>query len=97
MTFAEIYMFSALGIVTSIALPILRQSIPKPEVTLYKTTAKPSTASRLWSIAKPYASIGAFSLLTALLIVAFAGDTLTDWRAAFLLGYAWDSTVQKVK
>lgn len=96
MTFIEIYMFSALGIVTSIALPILRKSIPKP-VTIYTATGEPSATSRFWEIAKPYASIGAFSLLTALLIVAFAGETLTDWRAAFLLGYAWDSTVQKIR
>jgi hypothetical protein len=38
-----------------------------------------------------------FSLLTALLVVAFTQETLTDWKAALLAGYAWDSTIQKLK
>jgi len=47
---------------------------------------------------KPYLALGLFSLLTALLVVAFLGDTLgSDWRPAFVAGYAWDSTLQKVK
>jgi hypothetical protein len=35
--------------------------------------------------------------LTAFLIVAFLGDTLKDYRAALVAGYAWDSTLQKMR
>ena len=37
------------------------------------------------------------SALTALLVVAFIGDNLMDPRAAILAGYAWDSTLQKMR
>jgi hypothetical protein len=41
--------------------------------------------------------IGLFSLLVGVLVVASAGDTIKDWRLAVLLGYSWDSTLQKLK
>jgi hypothetical protein len=41
--------------------------------------------------------IGLFSLLVGVLVVAFAGDTIKDWKLAVLLGYSWDSTLQKLK
>jgi hypothetical protein len=45
----------------------------------------------------PYALLGLASLLTALLIVAFVGDQLTNFKAALLAGYAWDSTLQNLR
>ena len=47
--------------------------------------------------AAPYLVLGVASLLTAVLVVAVAGDKLTDYRAAILAGYAWDSTLQKLR
>ena len=46
--------------------------------------------------AKPYIIILIFSLVSAILIVAYIGDTLTDWRAALLAGFSWDSLIQKI-
>jgi len=88
MSFWNIYIFSALGILISIVIPILRKSIPRD--------GKRGLGG-LWGIIKPYLIIGVFSLLTALLVVAFSGDALEDWKAALLAGYAWDSTLQKLK
>jgi len=88
MPFWYVYMFSVFGILISIALPILRESIPGGKLRGF---------AELWEIIKPYLVIGLFSLLTALLVVAFTQGTLTDWKAALLAGYAWDSTIQKLK
>jgi hypothetical protein len=87
MSFLELYLLAAAGVAISVALPILRRMLP---------TAKPAGLQGLWKPAKPYVIVGAFSLLTALLIVAFLGGTVEDWRAVLLAGYAWDSTLQKV-
>jgi hypothetical protein len=87
MSFVEIYLFVSAGVVVSIVLPILRGLLPKP---------KAARVAGVWPILKPYVVVGAFSLLTGLLIVALLGDAMQDWRAAVLAGYAWDSTLQKV-
>lgn len=89
MSFSEAYLFSAFGILISIVLPILREMIP--------TGGKMRGFPEMWEIIKPYLAICMFSLLTALLVVAFTQETLTDWKAALLAGYAWDSTIQKLK
>ena len=87
MAFLELYLFTALGIAISIMLPILRRLLPK---------GAPAGVEGVWDKMKRYVLVGVFSLLTALLIVAFVGDALQDWRVAILAGYAWDSTLQKV-
>jgi hypothetical protein len=89
-TFLHTYLIISLGIVISVLLPILRQYFPKP------AGVEAAVESRLWSIAKPYVALGIGSLLTGLLIMAFAGDSLNTWKAALLAGYAWDSTLQKI-
>lgn len=86
--FLEIYMFCVGGILISIVLPILRKSLPGGGLTERR---------ELWKFAKPFLIVGGFSLLTALLVVAFSGDSLSEWKAALLAGYAWDSTLQKMK
>lgn len=75
------------GVVISVILPILRQWLPKPSANRNLKT--------LGSISKPYLILMAFSLVVGLLIVASIGDNLTDWRVSLLLGYAWDSSLQK--
>ena len=88
MPFIELYLWAAAGVVISIALPILRRLLPQPG---------PADLKGPWDAIRPYVVIGGFSLLTALLVVALLGDAVKDWRAAMLAGYAWDSTLQKVK
>ena len=89
-----IYGFCALGVGISIVLPVLRQALPKPKGT---TAGVSALLPRFWTFAKPYLATGIFSLLVALLLVAFLREQLTDWRAALLAGYAADSTLQKLK
>ncbi len=89
-TTTGIYAFCVLGILVSILLPIVKTMLPAG------AAAQSLTWSDRWQQAKPFMAIGIFSLLTALLIIAFTWGTLKDWRAALLAGYAWDSTLQKV-
>ncbi len=86
--FVLTYLSVALGIAISVILPILREYLPKP--------TKERDVRAVWSIAKPYLVLGVFSLIVGLLIVAAGGETLEDWKVAFIAGYAWDSTLQKL-
>jgi hypothetical protein len=88
--FLHTYLLVAVGIVISVVLPILRQYFPKA------TNPAVAEESKMWPIAKPYVALGIGSLLTSILIMAFAGDSLNSWKAALLAGYAWDSTLQKI-
>jgi hypothetical protein len=87
-----IYFYCALGIAISVLLPILRALLPKPPVGLHGVSG-----SGVADAAASYVALGLFSLVGALLIVAASGDTLKDPRAALIAGYAWDSTLQKLK
>jgi hypothetical protein len=87
----DIYFICAVGIVISVILPILRAMLPKPP------GPDGRGAIEIWEAIKPYIILGIFSLVSAILIVAASGETLKDWRAALLAGYAWDSTLQKLK
>ncbi|HAR45562.1 MAG: hypothetical protein A2X56_08630 [Nitrospirae bacterium GWC2_57_13] len=94
MSVIETYLFCTMGIVISVVLPILSQSVPRPKPdAMGISLARP----KLWILAKPYVVIGIFSLLVGILVVASAADTIKDWRLAVLLGYSWDSTLQKFK
>jgi hypothetical protein len=90
-----IYLACVIGILISIVLPILRGLLPKPPPPP-TAAAAPTFLTALWDLAKPYLVVGLFSLLTALLIIALAGDALIDQKTALLAGYAWDSTLQKL-
>lgn len=90
-----IYGRCVLGIVISVVLPplwaVVRQRFPADGAT------PKGLAADIWDITRPYLALGAASALTALLLVAFLGDNLVDPRAAILAGYAWDSTLQKLR
>lgn len=89
MAFWDIYPAVVVGVVLSVAWPLLRNALPK---------GAGIAPSDWWKDTKPYIALAVFSLLTALLVVAIAADTLgQDWRPALVAGYAWDSTLQKVK
>lgn len=97
-----IYGWCVLGIAISVVLPILWQSV-------YRYFPKQSQALRgerglvapivldIWKIILPYLLLGLASAVTAVLIIAILGNTITDYRAAILAGYAWDSTLQKFR
>jgi len=95
MNFEYAYIFCVLGIVISVVLPILRKCIPTPKEPALR---KVRLGSRFWIIEKPYFILAIFSLVAGLLTVASAGDSVKDWNwfNALLIGYAWDSTIQKI-
>jgi hypothetical protein len=95
----NIYGWCVLGVGISVLLPILWAAVyryfPKP-----KEAGPAAVAPVLEAFLKlvlPYLLLGLASAVTALLIVALSGDTLSDFRAALLAGYAWDSTLQKFR
>ena len=81
------YGFCVLGILISIILPVLRRLLPKPALFGSDFTA--------WKL---YGAIGLFSLITAVMVIAFGKTSVSTWHwfDALLAGYAWDSTLQKL-
>jgi hypothetical protein len=84
-----LYLAVALGVAVSIVLPLIRPLLPKPP-------AAKAVAGNRWAFAKPYLITGIFSLVVALILVAFLGETIDTWQKAFLAGYTADSTLQKI-
>jgi len=82
------YLFIVLGVLVSFLLPVLRKAIPN--------STKKSFAARFGDEAKPYLIVLAFSLLVGFLMLAALPEAF-DWKTAILTGYAWDSTLQKIK
>lgn len=93
----DAYFWCAVGIAASVLLPILWATLyryfPKPKK--YATRISAKAIDSFWKAIKPYLTLGVASLITALVIVVIFGDNLSDYRAAFLAGYAWDSTLHK--
>lgn len=89
------YGLVALGVFISIILPVLKQYIIKPEDG--EVAGAGGAMQQFMAIARPYLVTGIFSLVVALLLMAFLGDNIADWRAALLAGYAGDSTLQKLR
>jgi hypothetical protein len=87
----ETYLWVALGVALSVIIPIVWGALRKNGI------ATESWIRRALQVARPYALIGVFSLLVSVIIVAVGGDMLDRWQAAVLAGYAWDSTLQKLK
>jgi hypothetical protein len=96
-----LYLYVALGVVVSIILPLLRPLLPSSEIRgggggePWTETVK-SALSFVWLVARPYVFLGIFSLMVALVIFAFMGDTINTWQSAFIAGYISDSTLQKL-
>src|ERR1700744_406569 len=87
------YLAVVRGILLSTALPILRSLLPRPPA----AAAALAVDGGVWAELRPFVVIGSFSVLTAVLVLAFAGDAFHQWKwyQALLAGYAWDSTLQK--
>jgi hypothetical protein len=92
---AFVYVF--LGIVLSLVIPVLRKlASPPPD----GGKNPPSWLARLWPVAKPYVLLAALSLALSIVTLAIAqaqNVTMQYWHQAFLLGYFFDSTIQKFK
>lgn len=93
-----IYGVISLGVLISVMLPVLKQYIIRPKLEDDGELAGGGgTFSKFLTTAKPYLITGLFSLVVGLLLMAFLGDNLEDWRAALLAGYAGDSTLQRLR
>ena len=106
MSLLETYLICAAGVAVSVLFPVVSKAVRGyfPGQSAYQTTAAASgppslfeILSPIWEILKPYLVLAIFSLMGAAIVVIFLGNALTDWRAAFLAGYAVDSTIQKIK
>ena len=112
MSQTTLYLFVALGVAVSVILPLLRPFLPIPSVRdgygsgpggdkgpskwkRFLHDLKPKMGA-IWQASRPFVVLGIFSLIVALIIFAFLGDTLKTWQSAFLLGYTADSTLQKL-
>ena len=84
-----IYLSVAAGVAVSVILPLIRPMLPKP-------LNMRNAPTDFWVYAKPYLTTALFSLIVALILVAFLGETLNTWQSAFLAGYTADSTLQKI-
>jgi hypothetical protein len=96
MTDLQAYSWIVMGVAVSFIIPVIIQSI-RPSTPGAKAAYG---ASRLWIVAKPYLLMAIASFLLAVVTLAIAKSSNVDlnaWYKAFLLGYFWDSTVQKFK
>jgi len=75
-----------LGVVVSIVIPAARKATTVPLV-------EGDWIGSFWGTVKPYVPWAILALTVSIAIVFLM--TLTDIRAAFVAGYAWDSTLQK--
>src|SRR5438045_3261924 len=86
----ETYLWIACGVVVAIVLPVLRAKV---------ASDWPSTAGGVPDWVKKYGRLLMFSLLTALVLLAFLRsqdeETLT-WWSAFLAGFAWEAGLEKL-
>ena len=82
----RIYWYVVIGVLISVTLPVLRALLPKAK--------SMSDEPPAW---KRYLAVGVFSLLTSIIVLAFAKDQPKDWQwyDAVLAGFAWDSLLQK--
>src|SRR5580698_3581503 len=98
MEFWQSYSLCAVGVVLSIVIPVLSGVLRRKFSTggAATLTSLGSLLNSIWRVAKPYVSLGAFSLAVSVLIVAFLGKSITTWQEALIAGYLWDSTLQKI-
>jgi hypothetical protein len=106
MTFMQLYLSCAGGIVVSILIPVVRAAVGRAfpadansrnggQVVLLPQLLIAAIRG-LWPLFRPYAILCVFSLLVAIVIVAFLQEKLVTWQSAFLAGYVWDATLQKI-
>ncbi len=100
----EIIIYMAFGVVTSVLLPILTRFVRNVMQTNIELHGAHGIWRRIWRQTSKYVYVGLFSLLTAVLLLAFVKATssanqsmlIDTWGKAFISGYAWDSTLQRI-
>jgi hypothetical protein len=99
LSFVSAYIWVALGVALSVLIPTLVRAVgvafPSTSNGPLNLLANRTNATSVSQFARPYLLLAAMSLTVGLLIVAFAH--FTDGRAALIGGYAWDSTLQKIR
>ena len=87
-----------LGILLSLVIPILRKlAIPNPSGEKGMVS---NWLQSIWPVARPYVLLSALSLALSVVTVAIAQSqnmAMQYWYQSFLLGYFFDSTIQKFK
>lgn len=88
----EDFLWMALGVVIAIVLPALTRFV--------KSTFGVTAAGAPTWVAQ-YAALGAFALVTALLLLAgykaANPDTELSWFTALLAGFGWESGLEKLR
>lgn len=90
--------FCIVGIVISVLLPPLWAFV-KNKFTPTQPGQKGFgvAVATIWALLLPYLALGVASTLTSIIVIAVAGDKITGATGAVLAGYAWDSTLQKLR
>ena len=100
----SLLMFTALGILVSIVLPILSKSVRQFVRSDVEQHGKKRGFKKFWRMIRPYVLVGLFSLVTATVVLAVYKSNLppeqpgfvSSWSQAFLYGYTYDATLQKL-
>lgn len=100
----SILLYMTLGIAVSVILPSLSAVVRQFFQAEVETHGAKSGFSRFWRFARPYVYLGMFSVVTAgILLAAYRVSlpvgqpgVINTWAEAFLYGYAYDSTIQKL-
>ena len=97
MVFLQAYLLCAGCIIISFLLPGLSKAVREQFGSGRPASVqRPEFLSQLWLQLRPYATLVAFSLLVALLIVASYPQYLKTWQDALLAGYTGQSLLEKV-
>jgi hypothetical protein len=93
------YGFCILGIIISVLLTPLWAFVkskfrPPPQEGTKDFRAAVVT---VWTLFLPYLALGLASTLTSIILIAVVGDKITSAAGAVLAGYAWNSTLQKLR
>lgn len=97
MSDVDLYIWFVVGIVFSVIVPIVAKWLRAVQT---KTLPVGTIWSQVWEIAGPYVKIAVASLIVGFVLLAMyrsgGGQDIKAWYQAFLYGYAWDSTLQKI-
>jgi len=97
MSDVELYLWFVVGIVFSVIVPIVAKWLRAAQK---KALPSASFLQQVWGIAGPYVKIAVASLIVGFVLLAMyrsgGGKAIEAWYQAFLYGYAWDSTLQKI-
>ena len=104
MTDLSLLSFMALGVLTSIVLPILSGLVRELGQSNIERHGLGGTLKRVWKHSRKYVFLGLFSIVTSGVLLAIykasipanQSGIIDNWAKAFLYGYAYDSTIQKL-